>query len=567
MEAKFNLEFSYLLKQKQYIHLPSSATYDSMLAAFTKRRNGEKLDRQSEQNFVARYRLVESNGVEKIYKGNQEVVKQEEVFKLFDSAHSKLIHPGRDLMCKELKRYYGITQQIAQLYVSLCEGCESKKAKAKKGLVVKPIRSNNFNDRCQVDLIDLQARPDGEYKFLMVPLTHKSAAEVATKLIEIFATFGAPKILHSDNGKEFANKIVSEVVSKWPQCKIVHGKPRHSQSQGSVERANCDIGDILIMYLRQEKSTAWASALHIVQAAKNSRWHRGIKRSPYEAMFGRKMMLGYEDDQALEFEQTLEDDQTLEDESDEYVPIDGSHWIALAETDEPLYKSNSASPSQSRSPSSERSQSPSSLNNTIARLQQFPQRERQMFFEVENEEPSFSESNEPSFSEVINEENQLNKLHFQREAEREGARAQQKRQAQQMLEGSAKRFPPIPVGQTVRVPVPAVDRAKTDPRNLLGVVMAADDGFYSIGTGVGILKDKYTRNQIDPCSSQHVTMESVPDKEISLRSAVGADSLSGTQGPVHCSCFRGCKTGKCKCKSFGRLCNSRCHNSTSCKNK
>uniref|UniRef100_A0A914ES37 Integrase catalytic domain-containing protein n=1 Tax=Acrobeloides nanus TaxID=290746 RepID=A0A914ES37_9BILA len=27
----------------------------------------------------------------------------------------------------------------------------------------------------------------------------------------IFATFGAPRILHSDNGKEFANKLVNEL--------------------------------------------------------------------------------------------------------------------------------------------------------------------------------------------------------------------------------------------------------------------------------------------------------------------------------------------------------------------
>ncbi|KAI1717241.1 DUF236 repeat domain-containing protein [Ditylenchus destructor] len=207
---------------------------------------------------------------------------------------------------------------------------------------------------------------------------------------------------------------------------------------------------------------------------------------------------------------------------------------------DPNYQTLAGIGGDSKSPSSERSQSPSALNNTKARLQQIPQHESQIFFEEENEEPSFSD--------VINEENLLNKLHFQRDAEREGARAQQKRQAQHMLEGSAKRFPPIPVGQTVRVPVPVFDRAKTDPRNLLGVVMAADDGFYSIGTGAGILKEKYTRNQIEPSSSQFVSKESVPDKEISLRTAVGADSLSGGQG-------------------YGRLCNSRCHNSTSCKNK
>ena len=65
--------------------------------------------------------------------------------------------------------------------------------------------------------------------------------DVAKKLLKIFATFGAPRILQSDNGKEFANQVVKEVCRLWPETKIVHGKPRHSQSQGSVERGNRDI--------------------------------------------------------------------------------------------------------------------------------------------------------------------------------------------------------------------------------------------------------------------------------------------------------------------------------------
>ncbi|KAI1696180.1 hypothetical protein DdX_19168 [Ditylenchus destructor] len=87
------------------------------------------------------------------------------------------------------------------------------------------------------------------------------------------------------------------------------------------------------------------------------------------------------------------------------------------------------------------------------------------------------------------------------------------------------------------------------------------------GTDHGILSQQYSRNQIEPSSSQFISKENVPDKEISLRVAVGADSLSGGQGHKHCNCVQGCKTGKCNCRSLGRLCNSRCHNSTSCKNK
>lgn len=43
------------------------------------------------------------------------------------------------------------------------------------------------------------------------------------------------------NGKEFANQIIQEVCSLWPELKIAHGQPRHSQSQRSVERVNQDI--------------------------------------------------------------------------------------------------------------------------------------------------------------------------------------------------------------------------------------------------------------------------------------------------------------------------------------
>jgi hypothetical protein len=70
------------------------------------------------------------------------------------------------------------------------------------------------------------------------PLTHKRAEEIAYKLLDIFTTFGAPEILQSDNGREFANKVLKKLCTMWKNLKIVHGKPRHSQSQGSVKRAN-----------------------------------------------------------------------------------------------------------------------------------------------------------------------------------------------------------------------------------------------------------------------------------------------------------------------------------------
>ncbi|XP_046677250.1 KRAB-A domain-containing protein 2-like [Homalodisca vitripennis] len=109
---------------------------------------------------------------------------------------------------------------------------------------------------------------------------------------DIFLTLGAPCILQSDNGREFVNKVISEVTQLWPELKIVHGKPRHSQSQGSVERANQDIENMLASWMADNKTTNWSEGLRYVQFMKNRAFHSGIKQSPYKAMFGMDPRVG-----------------------------------------------------------------------------------------------------------------------------------------------------------------------------------------------------------------------------------------------------------------------------------
>jgi len=144
--------------------------------------------------------------------------------------------------------------------LSLCEPCQQKQNGIKKGVVVKPMVFNEFNSRFQVDLIDFQSHPDGKYRFIMVyqefvilkPLEFKRAELVAYSIIDLFTLIEAPSVLQSDNGREFANQIVSSLKDLFkPELKIVHGKPRHSQSQGSVERANQDIENMLTTWIQE----------------------------------------------------------------------------------------------------------------------------------------------------------------------------------------------------------------------------------------------------------------------------------------------------------------------------
>ncbi|XP_047002745.1 KRAB-A domain-containing protein 2-like [Schistocerca americana] len=85
----------------------------------------------------------------------------------------------------------------------------------------------------------------------------------------------------SDNGREFINKIMSNLPELWTNFKIVLGKPRHSQSQGSI-----DIENMLTTWAQEHNTMEWRCALRFVQLIKNSAIHFGIKKSLYQAMFG-----------------------------------------------------------------------------------------------------------------------------------------------------------------------------------------------------------------------------------------------------------------------------------------
>ena len=194
------------------------------------------------------------------------------------------------------KKYCNVTGQVIDLYLALCEQCQLKKI-PKRGLVVRPILSHYMNSRCQVDLIDMQSEPDGYYRFIknyqdhltkftiLRPLKSKTVEEVAYQLMDIFCTFGAPFILQSDNGREFVYKIIQNLADIWPGMKLVHGKPRHSQSQRSVERSNQDFRDVLVAWMSDNNTKTWSERLRFKQSKKNQAQHSVIKTSLYEAMF------------------------------------------------------------------------------------------------------------------------------------------------------------------------------------------------------------------------------------------------------------------------------------------
>ena len=62
---------------------------------------------------------------------------------------------------------------------------------------------------------------------------------VNTALTGIFGTIGLPNSIQTDNGSEFSK--LGDIFRDWPggsDVTIIHGRPRHPQSQGLVERGH-----------------------------------------------------------------------------------------------------------------------------------------------------------------------------------------------------------------------------------------------------------------------------------------------------------------------------------------
>lgn len=133
---------------------------------------------------------------------------------------------------------------------------------------------------------------------------------------------------------------------------------------------------------------------------------------------------------------------------------------------------------------------------------------------------------------------------------RSGAKEALHNQAKRMKHISNSSHPMPLVGDTVRIPVPEVDRGRGDPRSILAFVKEiTDDGFFRLATKDGIISKCYSRSEFGTCPINILDKNICPEKELSLRVAAKLQSLGHSKGFKKCNCkSKRCVTSKCLCK-------------------
>ncbi len=223
-------------------------------------------------------------------------------------AHDAVVagHPGRERTLAALRtHYYWPTMKIdTEKYVDQCTKCAVYKGVATGPAPIQQYHPPTRPFECvSVDLLQLPPSHQGsKYVVVMVDMFSrfvilepiaKTARAVAHAIVSrLICEHTAPRVLLSDNGAEFRNKILQEICSQFNVTQTFT-VAYHPVSNGLVERANRKILEALHPIVGRFNGT-WENWLPQVEATINAKVCESTGQTPHFIVFGKQKGLPYD---------------------------------------------------------------------------------------------------------------------------------------------------------------------------------------------------------------------------------------------------------------------------------
>ncbi|KAL7296181.1 hypothetical protein TKK_0010721 [Trichogramma kaykai] len=124
-----------------------------------------------------------------------------------------------------------------------------------------------------------------------IPVRKANARKVRKHLLErVFLRFGAPEIFHSDNGTEYKNNLVDELLTERG---VIHSTiPIYTANANPVERVNRTYKTMMISYIEENHKT-WDEHIYELTFAFNTAVHDSTGVSPAFLNLGRNPEIGH----------------------------------------------------------------------------------------------------------------------------------------------------------------------------------------------------------------------------------------------------------------------------------
>jgi hypothetical protein len=122
---------------------------------------------------------------------------------------------------------------------------------------------------------------------ILRPLQDKTAESVVQAILPVFCDFGIPRVLQSDNGKEFANQVMERFKMKAGfDHRLITAY--HPQANGAAEKS---VGTAMTVIKKAVKGVdhQWDLYVPAIQLAINNKPSKRLNTPPFNIMFGRRM--------------------------------------------------------------------------------------------------------------------------------------------------------------------------------------------------------------------------------------------------------------------------------------
>ena len=229
--------------------------------------------------------------------GSRVVVPQKFRQRLLKEIHTD--HPGVVRMKAIARSYFwypGLDIDI-ESYVGSCEACQSQQADGP----VAPLMHWRFPSKCwqriHVDFAELEKKyymivVDAHSKWLeVIPMNSTTTVKTISELRKLFARFGLPEVVVSDNGSQF----ISTEFDNFLRCngvKHVRSAPYHPATNGEAERNVQTFKKALKKHMlsaEKDKSVDMDRALQSFLFTYRTTAHATTGSSPAELMFKRPL--------------------------------------------------------------------------------------------------------------------------------------------------------------------------------------------------------------------------------------------------------------------------------------
>ena len=232
------------------------------------------------------------------------ILLEEEKQRILKQAHDDRGHMGYHRTLNHVSEFYfwkSLTQCVKS-YVQSCEQCQKVNPCGfdKEKSELHPIPVKSVWNHIEIDLITMPtSKNDNKYKYILTvidifskwatafPISDKKAETIACHLYKLFLDKGFPKIISSDQGREFINDTF-EKLTKLNKVEHRVSSAYHPQTQGLVERFNQTLQNMLLKMLGGEDQSGWDVYLDECVYCYNAGVQESTKEKPFLVMYGRE---------------------------------------------------------------------------------------------------------------------------------------------------------------------------------------------------------------------------------------------------------------------------------------